>query len=140
MNRTAPQWLRVLACWGVGIWVTTITVLSSMTPSQLLEIAPFELWDKAEHFLAFGAGAVNLALALCWSTAWPWKRVVVFTIIAISIFGAVDEIHQLFTPNRSGADPYDWTADTLGALTGALLTALVYARYFCAPRPAPTRA
>ena len=134
MNRTAPKWLRVLAWWDVGIWAATITVLSSMTPLQLREIAPFELWDKAEHFIVFGAGAVNLALALCWSTAWPWKRVIVFTAVAISVFGAVDEIHQLFTPNRSGADPYDWTADTLGALTGALLTALVYARYFSTPR------
>ena len=140
MNRTAPKWLRVLAWWGVGIWTATITVLSSMTPPQLLEIVPFELWDKAEHFIAFAAGSVNLALALCWSTTWPWKRVVVFTVIAISVFGAVDEIHQLFTPNRSGADPYDWTADTLGALTGALLTALIYARYFSTPRPAPARA
>ena len=140
MNRPAPQWLRILAWWGVGIWAATITALSSLTPPQLRAIAPFEMWDKAEHFIAFGAGAVNLALALCWRTAWPWKRVVVFTIIAISIFGAADEIHQLFTPNRSGADPYDWTADTLGALTGALLTALVYARYFSTPRPAPARA
>ena len=140
MNRTAPKWLRVLAWWGVGIWAATITVLSSMTPPQLRELAPFELWDKAEHFIAFGAGAVNLALALCWSKTWSWKRVVIFTAIALSIFGAVDEFHQRFTPNRSGSDPYDWTADTLGALTGALLTALVYARYFSTPRPAPARA
>ena len=139
MNRTAPQWLRKLAWWGVGIWALTIIVLSSMTPVQLDEI-PFKMWDKAEHFIAFCAGAVNLALALCWSTAWPWKRVIIFTAVAISLFGALDEIHQLFTPHRSGADPYDWTADTLGALTGALLTALVYARYFSPPRPAPAGA
>lgn len=139
MNRTAPNWLRKLAWWGVGIWACTITVLSSMTPAQLDEI-PFKMWDKAEHFTAFGAGAVNLALALCWSTAWPWKRVIIFTAVAISLFGALDEIHQLFTPHRSGADPFDWTADTLGGLTGALLTALVYARYFSTPRPAPARA
>ena len=111
-----------------------------MTPSELDKIAAFEMWDKAEHFIAFGAGAVNLALALCWSTAWSWKRLAVFAIIAISVFGAVDEIHQLFTDKRSGADVFDWTADTLGALTGALLTVLVYARYFSTPRPSPTGA
>ena len=140
VNRSAPKWLRVLAWWGVGIWAAAITALSSMTPPQINEIAPFEIWDKAAHFSAFLAGAVNLALALCWSTAWPWKRVVIFTVIAISVFGAVDEIHQLFTPNRSGADPYDWLADALGGITGALLTALLYARYFSPPRPAPARA
>jgi VanZ family protein len=111
-----------------------------MTPPQIEEFAPFQMWDKAAHFSAFLAGAVNLALALCWSTGWSWKRVVVVTATALCVFGAVDEIHQLYTPNRFGADVFDWSADTLGALTGALLTVLVYARYFCPPLPAPARA
>ena len=140
MNRPAPKWLRVLAWWGVGIWASAIWILSSMTPPQIEEIAPFQLWDKAAHFSAFFAGSVNLALALCWSTAWSWKRVIIFTVVALCIYGAVDEIHQYFTPNRFGADPYDWSADALGALTGALLTILVYARYFLPSQPAPARA
>ena len=140
MNRPAPKWLRILAWSGVGIWAATITTLSSMTPPQLEDIAPFQMWDKAAHFSAFLAGAVNLTLALCWSTGWSWKRVIVFTSVALCVFGAVDEIHQLFTPNRTGADPYDWSADTLGSLTGALLTVLVYARYFSTPRPSPAGA
>lgn len=140
MNRPAPKWLRKLAWWGVGIWATAITILSSMRPDQIQEVAPFEMWDKAAHFSAFLAGGVNLTLALCWSTGWPWRRVVVFAAIALSVFGAIDEAHQYLTPNRSGMDRYDWSADTLGALTGALLTVLVYARYFCPPLPAPARA
>lgn len=140
MNRPAPKWLRILAWWGVGIWATAITILSWMRPDQIQEVAPFEMWDKAAHFSAFAAGAVNLALALCWSTAWSWKRVAVLAVIAISVFGVVDEIHQLYTPNRSGADVFDWSADTLGALCGALLTVFVYARYFLPAQPAPARA
>jgi VanZ family protein len=111
-----------------------------MTPPQLEELAPFQLWDKAEHFLAFFAGAINLTLALCWNTRWPWKQLIIFSVIALSVFGAVDEIHQLFTPNRSGADPYDWSADTLGALTGTLLTFLIYVRNFRTRRPTPAGA
>lgn len=140
VNRPVPKWLRVLAWWGVGIWAATITVLSSMTPPQLDELAPFHMWDKAAHFSAFLAGAVNLTLAFRWSTAWPWRRVILTTILAISVFGAVDEIHQLSTPNRTGADPYDWAADTLGSITGSLLTASLYARYFSTRRPAPAGA
>ncbi len=140
VNRPVPKWLRIIAWSGVAIWAATITVLSSMTPPQINDIAPFQMWDKAAHFIAFLAGSVNLTLALRWGTAWPWKRVAVFTIAAISVFGAVDEIHQLFTPNRSGADPYDWTADTLGAIAGTLLTATLYARYFSTRRPAPAGA
>ena len=65
---------------------------------------------------------------------------IVVTAFALCVFGAVDEIHQLYTPNRSGADVFDWSADTLGALTGALLTIFVYARYFQPSRPAPAGA
>ena len=140
MNRPAPKWLRILAWWGVGIWATAITILSSMTPPQIEEIAPFQLWDKAAHFSAFLAGGINLALALCWSTGWSWKRVFVVAAGALCVFGAVDEIHQLYTPNRFGADVFDWSADALGSLTGALLTVFVYARNFRPPRPAPARA
>lgn len=111
-----------------------------MTPPQLEDLAPFQVWDKAEHFSAFLAGGINLTLALSWSTLWPWKRVIVCVAIALAVFGAVDEIHQLYTPNRSGADVYDWSADALGSVTGALLTVFIYARYFSTPRPAPARA
>ena len=137
MNHPVPKWLRVLAWCGVGIWATTICVLSSMTPPQLETLVPFQLWDKAEHFIAFAAGATNLTLALRWNKGWPWPRIIIFTAVALSIFGALDEVHQLFTPNRSGADPYDWSADTLGALAGTLLTSLIYARLTRARRPAP---
>lgn len=140
VNRPVSKWLRVLAWWGVGIWVAAITVFSSMTPPQIEKIAPLQIWDKAAHFAAFLAGAINLSLALCWSTVWPWTRVVVCAVLALAVFGAADEIHQLYTPNRFGADPYDWTADVLGSLTGTLLTAFFYARYFRASRPAPAAA
>ncbi|MEA3209166.1 MAG: hypothetical protein QOE70_2223 [Chthoniobacter sp.] len=125
----APPWLRVLAWTGVVLWAVTITVLSSLPGDRLKELSPFELWDKAAHFLAYAAGAVNLALALRWTTAWPWKRIIIFTSVALSGFGVIDEIHQLYTPHRSGADPFDWTADTLGAAAGALATCLIHARY-----------
>lgn len=140
MNRPVPKWLRVLAWIGVALWTATITILSSLTPPQLDDIAPFQLWDKAAHFAAFLAGGINLTLALSWSTAWPWKRVILFAVAALAAFGAADEIHQLYTPNRSGADPLDWTADALGALTGTLLTVLIYARYFRPRGPAPAGA
>jgi VanZ family protein len=140
VNRSVSNWLRKLAWWGVGLWAATITTLSSMTPPQIEEIAPFQMWDKAAHFAAFTAGGINLTLALAWSTLWPWKRVIIFTAIALAVFGAADEIHQLFTPNRSGADPYDWTADMLGAVTGTLLTSLIYARYCRPRRPTPAGA
>jgi VanZ family protein len=110
-----------------------------MTPGQLDDLSKFKLWDKAEHFLAFAVGAGNLALGLRWSARWSNARVALVSIAAISGFGAVDEIHQLFTVGRSGGDPFDWLADTLGAAAGVALILFIYARY-SRPRRLPPAA
>ena len=97
----------------------------------------FEVSDKVAHFAAFAVGAVLLALALRWNTAWSWLRIVLISAVAISLYGATDEWHQLYTPHRSGGDLGDWTADTLGAIAGAAVTAFFHARYCLKNRPAP---
>jgi len=110
-----------------------------MSPQQLAEIAPFDIWDKAAHFLAFTAGAVVLTLALRWSTHWRWRQIVFVAAAAVSLFGAIDEYHQTFTPHRSGADLPDFIADVLGAAAGTLATSLFHARSTRTPRLAPAR-
>jgi VanZ family protein len=129
LSRPVPRWLRILTWIGVIAWAVTITVLSSMRPDELEKLSSVKLWDKAEHFIAFALGAANLALALRWNTKWPVARVALVSLAAISFFGAVDEIHQLSTPGRSGGDISDWSADTLGAAAGVWGTLLLYARY-----------
>ena len=99
----------------------------------------FVPWDKAAHFIAFLAGGVLMAMALRYSTAWSWKRIALLSAVTISLFGATDEYHQTFTPNRSGADVSDWIADALGACTGAALMTFPYARSTRPHQPAPTR-
>ena len=51
----------------------------------------------------------------------PRKVTFGLSVAVISVFGMLDEYHQLFTPGRSGGDVGDWTADTFGAFCGALL-------------------
>lgn len=97
-----------------------------------------QLWDKFAHFSAFAAGSALLTWALRVSTTWPPLRIAWMTILALAIFGATDEWHQLYTPERSGADRYDWFADVLGATAAALATTyLLYARHPRQSRPAP---
>lgn len=43
-------------------------------------------------------------------------------VLSIAAFGAVDESLQSLTPGRTGANLSDWTADVLGAATGALVS------------------
>jgi VanZ family protein len=132
--------LKTAAWLAVASWAAGIFWLSARTGPEIAEMNIFDVWDKAAHFSAFLAGAVALAVALRWSTAWTWTRIAIFTGIAISLYGASDEYHQLFTPRRSGADIGDWLADTLGAAAGALVTTLIHARLQRTHRPAPTRA
>ncbi len=115
----------------------TIVVLSSLSGTQVERINVFRLWDKGAHFLAFAAGGFLLGLALRLNTHWTLKKIIFVTVAAISLFGALDEWHQLYTPKRSGADRADWVADTLGSIAGAALISLIYARPQRKDCPAP---
>jgi VanZ family protein len=77
-------------------------------------------WDKVQHFLAYGALGVSVGL---WASPAFWKRrpafALLLTMLIGSAYGAIDEFHQYFVPGRN-CDVWDWLADTLGALLGAL--------------------
>jgi VanZ family protein len=106
-----------LVCWACGI-----LVLSSLTPQELPEVA-FVFWDKANHFLAYVLGGWVAASALRVSR--PGIRIatgVILAVIVVAVFGALDELLQTFTPGRSGGDIFDWTADLLGAVAGAVVS------------------
>ena len=54
-------------------------------------------------------------------------------VILLAAFGVLDEAVQTFTPRRTGGDLYDWIADALGALTGALISLLMHRRALASP-------
>lgn len=104
----------------LGFWAATILYLSSLPPDELPDAA-FLFWDKVNHFAAFAVGGWLAARALRTSLPRvPVVRIVVLAIILVAAFGLLDEAVQTFTPGRTGADISDWTADVLGASTGAL--------------------
>lgn len=75
--------------------------------------------DKILHFGWFFAGALLLSAAI--HLAWrPRARNLLLAVtLLLSVVGALDEYHQSFHEFRSGNDPWDWLADTLGAAAGA---------------------
>lgn len=129
-------------CWlGVVIWISTVFYLSSRPTNELVEDLPFfmAMWDKSLHFIAFFCGVLPLVPALRLSFKWPWMKVCTTAILAVSLYGALDEVHQLWTPSRTGLSVADWLADTLGALVGAPIAAFVHARFERKTSPAPAR-
>lgn len=77
--------------------------------------------DKVVHFGFFFGGAGLLSAAFYFSTDPGWRKLIIFVTVALSIIGIWDEFHQSFFANRTGNDPGDWLADTLGAFCGALV-------------------
>jgi VanZ family protein len=127
---------RTVAWIAVALWAAVIFYLSSLTGKDIARLSPFDFWDKAAHFTAYAAGGVVLAAALRWSFAWSWKKLIFVGVLALSLYGVTDEIHQLSTPFRSGGDLGDWIADTLGAIAGVKLFQFCHARFQPARRAA----
>ncbi|HTP49858.1 MAG TPA: VanZ family protein [Anaeromyxobacteraceae bacterium] len=82
--------------------------------------------DKLLHLGEYGGFATLLAWGLWSLRVAPWRAF--FLALAIgSAYGASDEFHQYFVPNRE-CDVYDWMADTLGAALGAAVTLVALQR------------
>jgi VanZ family protein len=105
MRRVLP-WLPALA------WAAAIYALSSQPRVPAPDIANF---DKVAHFGAYGLLGVLLAFAAERSRL-PLLAAVVLGVL----YGASDEIHQMYVPGRS-PDVLDWAADAAGVVTACFL-------------------
>jgi VanZ family protein len=128
VNRFPTVFQSVVAWFGVLFWVGGVCWLSSLSGPEVARMNVWNVWDKASHFGAFALGGGLLAAAVSLSTSWSTQRVCAVAWLAISLFAGLDEVHQLYTPKRSGADPADWIADVLGAVAGIALARGIYVR------------
>lgn len=112
--RRALAWAATLAYAALIFWL-------SSEPNPLPALTE-RLWDKAAHFAEYGALGALLLVALRSSGVAP-RRALVRAALLASVYGASDEVHQAFVPERE-ADVRDWVADTIGGAAGAGLAAL----------------
>ena len=116
---------RILRCgpllWAFFvIWLGILFFFSSNeSPKDMPTLLPHQ--DKVIHFVFYAGGACALAGALARSFGLHGLSLVVLTVLALSLAGALDEYNQQFVPGRKGMDPYDWAADILGAACGVLV-------------------
>jgi VanZ family protein len=112
---------RGLATWlPASLWAGLIFVLSSI-PGTRLPVVGLPLADKLAHTLVYAVlGALILrALAPARSAPRIHPLTVVFAVALATVYGISDEVHQLWTPNRS-CDWHDAVADAVGASAGTL--------------------
>ena len=113
-SRALARALR--AGWPALAWAALIFLVSHQ--ARPLPVAPpFDHADKVVHALVFGLLAALAARALL-AAGQPARRALWGAVAAASLYGAADEWHQSFVPGRE-PDPWDWVADTAGALAGA---------------------
>jgi hypothetical protein len=110
------------------LWAGLIFWLSSQ--SKLPEIGPaFWQKDKAAHLIFYGVLGAFVLLGLrrvvspstllragqanSHTSSLSLPKAVLLAILITSAYGASDEFHQRFVPNRT-CDVWDWVADTMG--------------------------
>jgi hypothetical protein len=73
--------------------------------------------DKIIHFFIYVVFAFTVQRAIRHQTKYPLlaKHQYLVTFVIIALYGASDEFHQYFIPNRS-CSWNDWFADSLGAV------------------------
>ena len=111
---------RVGSPWTPAVlWAATLFVLSAQ--SKLPKVGPqFHNVDKIHHLIAYAVLGALVMFALRRANNLPLPKAFVLAILISSAYGATDEFHQRFVPNRI-CDVWDWTADTLGAGIAAIV-------------------
>ena len=111
--------------WGVCfvLWFILLNLLSHgdkfHPPGGFMFDIPH--FDKVVHFGYFFGGGGLFSAALYFRRKLPWGKLILTVTVLLSLIGVMDEFHQSFFANRTGNDPGDWLADTLGAFCGALV-------------------
>jgi len=98
----------------VGLWLVLQLTLTSLPGSAIPINLPHPL-DWIGHFsMYFGLGFLVARAGVLRS--WPARRLLLVALV-ISVFAALDELHQLLIPGRD-AEVGDWIVDTLGGSLG----------------------
>ena len=110
--------LRKFAFWLPALaWAGLIFFLSAQ--SQLPPVGPeFQNKDKIEHFAAYTVGWLCILLPLRYGHRLSLAKAILLALLITSAYGASDEFHQKFVPNRT-SDVADWAADTFGGFIAA---------------------
>ena len=94
------------------LWAVVILIVSSVPMPTVTAPAGA---DKGVHGLLYLVLGFLAVRALLSRRAPVWQLLVL--LVAVLIFGALDEVHQRFIPGRT-ADPRDWVADAVGSVVG----------------------
>jgi VanZ family protein len=109
------MWAPVVSLWApVVAYMAAIFFVSGLSSPPL----PEQVSDTTGHSMAYAGLAFLCVRAV--SGGFPRRVALRVALLAVAIaaaYGAFDELHQWFVPERT-ADVRDWFADVSGALIG----------------------
>jgi len=105
------RWLPAL------LWAIFVFLLSAMS-NPPIPGSHFPMKDKLGHWGLYCVLGWFIAFALRRAHNLSLPKTFVLAMLIGSAYGASDEWHQWFVPNRT-CDVMDWLADTLGASSAA---------------------
>jgi VanZ family protein len=116
MGQVLWYWVPVALYAGAIFYLSAQSHPEDQLPSFLLK----DVSDKVLHAVEYGILSLLCYRAFRWA-AGPAvaRRAVVLAIVAASVYGITDEVHQFFVPLRESSW-LDWLADTVGATIGAV--------------------
>ncbi len=108
-------------------WIVLFIATTIPAPA-LPDILDFS--DKIKHFIAYLGFAFLLSLSLHFQEKYKkfTRYFFIYAMIVVALYGAIDEIHQIFVPNRM-CEFWDWVADVLGGLVGVSFSIMFLKRY-----------
>jgi VanZ family protein len=107
-------------------WILLFTLTTMPTES----IPAMGVNDKLEHTLAYFGLSFLLYLTLLFQrkSVMLKKYALLFTLLIVALYGALDEFHQLLIPGRS-CELLDFLADMLGGVLGIVLLRILIRVY-----------
>ncbi|MDP2036780.1 MAG: VanZ family protein [Ignavibacteria bacterium] len=112
-------YVPLVVYWGIIFTATSIPV------DGLPKL--FDAQDKLEHFAAYFILEILLALTLHFQDKFYTLKLkpILFSLLFLSLYAALDEIHQYFIPGRY-ADVLDWAADVIGGSIAIFLLRIFF--------------
>ena len=111
MLRKLVIWLPALSWAGLAFFLSAQSKLPAVVPQ-------FHDSDKLLHFVFYLIFWFFVLLPLRYGHRLSLAKAIVLAFVITSAYGASDEFHQGFVPNRT-CDVADWAADTFGGFIAA---------------------
>ncbi len=122
-------WIPV---WGFALLIFAVSSIPGLTGSipvknDFFFADIFHNPNKFGHLIEFGMFGWLCLRALVWGSQFSLRKAAFLAFLIAAAYGASDEWHQYFVPNRTCALD-DWVADCIGSLLTILILVPFYSK------------